>query len=107
FLGTFTDVLPTVEAQQAMVGLLAWLAERYGVDTVPGATTSFASRGSNKHPAGATVTTATIAGHRDLSLTACPGDAAYAWVRGALPAAVSAARTPDGAAAGPATAPSP
>lgn len=101
FLGTHTEAPPTAEAQQAMVGLLAWLADRYDIDTAPGAMTSFVSRGSNKHPAGATVTTTTIAGHRDMSLTACPGDAAYAWVRSGLPVAVSAARSAQASAAVP------
>jgi hypothetical protein len=92
FLGTHTDTPPTAEAQTAMVGLLAWLADTYGIDTTPGATASFVSRGSNNHPAGASVTTPTISGHRDMSATTCPGDAAYALVTGSFPAAVTAAK---------------
>jgi hypothetical protein len=71
-------------------GLLAALANVFAIDTTPGAMTSLLSRGSNKWPAGKTVTTATIAGHRDMSLTACPGDAAYGLVRDAFPADVTA-----------------
>lgn len=89
FLGTHTDTPPTDAAQIAMVALLAWLADRYGIDTAPGATATFTSRGSNLHPAGSVVTTPTIAGHRDMSATECPGDAAYALVRDAFPAAVT------------------
>jgi hypothetical protein len=80
-----------------MVLLLAGLAERYGVDPAPGATTTFVSRGSNRWPAGASVTTSTIAGHRDMSMTTCPGDAAYPLVKEAFPAEVTlvlAARRP-------------
>jgi hypothetical protein len=91
FLGTHTDTPPTAEAQAAMVGLLAWLADTYGIDTTPGATASFVSRGSSNHPAGAPVTTPTISGHRDMSATTCPGDAAYALVTGSFPASVTAA----------------
>jgi hypothetical protein len=79
-LGTFTDVPPTAEAHTAVVGLLARLADMYAIDTTPGATTTFVSRGSNRWPAGTSVTTTTIAGHRDMSQTACPGDACYALV---------------------------
>ncbi len=80
----------TPEATAAMALLLATLAVRYGVDTAPGAETSFISRGSNLHPVGSEVTTATIAGHRDMSATACPGDFAYSLVLNELPAAVTA-----------------
>jgi hypothetical protein len=92
FIGDHSTEPPTKQAQNAMVQLLAVLAERHAIDTRPGAHTSFTSRGSNRWPAGAVVATSTIAGHRDMSATACPGDAAYALVRGAFPAAVSAAR---------------
>ena len=81
--------------------MLAWLGQREGVDVTPGATASFPSRGSNRWPAGVTVETTTIAGHRDMSQTACPGDAAYARVRGDLPALVAA----HAAATAPTTAP--
>jgi hypothetical protein len=77
-IGNFERSAPTAAAQSSLTRLLAYLAERDGIDTAPGATTSFVSRGSNKLPAGMRVTTATIAGHRDCSYTACPGDAAYA-----------------------------
>ena len=50
------------------------------------------SRGSNLHPAGKQVTTATIAGHRDMSKTSCPGDACFRLIPSRLvPAAVVAA----------------
>jgi hypothetical protein len=90
FVGDHTTEPPTPEAQRAMTLLLAGLAERYGFDPAPGATTTFASRGSNKWPAGTSITTATIAGHRDMSLTTCPGDAAYPLVREVFPAGVAA-----------------
>jgi hypothetical protein len=57
------------------VKVLAWLADRYQIDTSPGANVSFVSRGSQRWAAGATVTSATIAAHRDMSYTSCPGDA--------------------------------
>ena len=94
FLGDHRTEAPTPEATAAMTGLLGFLADRSGVDTRPGATTSFVSRGSNLHPAGATVQAPTITGHRTMSRTACPGDAGAVVVRDVLPPAVTAARRP-------------
>lgn len=89
FLGDHTTTAPTPAAQSAMISLLAWLARRYDVDTAPGTTVSFVSRGSNRWPAGSRVTTRTIEGHRAMSQTTCPGNAAYALVRDSFPAAVT------------------
>ncbi len=76
-IGTFETEQPTVEAQESLVRTLAWLADRSGVDTSPGATASFTSLGSNRYPAGAEVTTTTINGHRSMSQTTCPGEALF------------------------------
>lgn len=101
FVGDHTDEAPTPAAQQAMIALLAFLASRYEVDTRAGATVTFVSRGSNKWPAGRQVMTRTIAGHRDMSQTACPGNSAYellntfaAQVSSALPGAAGYALQP-------------
>jgi hypothetical protein len=91
FIGDHRTAAPSPEAQASLVSLLAWLAERYGIDPRPGTTTTFTSRGSNRWPAGTPVTTTTIAGHRDMSKTVCPGDAAYHLVRNDFPARVTAA----------------
>lgn len=76
-LGTFSNVSPTTAAQQSLVKLMAFLAERHGLSTWRDATATFISRGSNKLPAGTAVSTSTISGHRDMTYTACPGDIAY------------------------------
>jgi N-acetylmuramoyl-L-alanine amidase len=76
-LGDFTSVRPTAAAQDSLVKVLAWLAGRHGIAVEPGATTSFVSRGSQRWAAGVPVTSSTIAGHRDMSYTACPGDLFY------------------------------
>ena len=93
-IGTFVDEPPPEPAVRALIEVLAWLADRYRIDTTPSATTTFVSRGSNRWPTGATVTVPTITGHRDLSRTECPGDAAYALVTGPLPGLVTARRSP-------------
>ncbi len=89
FLGHHSENAPTDAAQTAMVELLASLAIRYDIPVGPDATTSFISRGSNLWPEGAEVTTPTIAGHRQMSQTECPGDVAFALVEDEFPAAVA------------------
>ena len=95
-VGDFTSVMPTDAQQAALVRVLAWLADRSHIDTTPGATTTFVSRGSQRWPAGVTVTAKTISGHRDMSMTECPGNAFYPVVRDSMQALVTAARTPPG-----------
>ncbi len=82
----------TPAAQASLVSVLAWLGDRYGIATTPGSEVTFVSRGSNKWPAGTTVTTPTICGHRDMSTTTCPGNSLYGYVTGGLMADVEAAR---------------
>ncbi|HWB88338.1 MAG TPA: N-acetylmuramoyl-L-alanine amidase [Acidimicrobiia bacterium] len=91
-IGDTNAVAPTAAAQSALVGVLAWLADRYGVSTAPGVEVTFTSRGSNRWAAGTEVTTPTIAGHRDMSQTSCPGDHLYSYVTGSLRADVEATR---------------
>ena len=92
FIGDFTAVTPTPAALDAGNRTLAWLAQRYSIDTSAGAKVTFVSRGSNKWPAGARVTTSTIAGHREMSTTACPGNAFYPYVRDQMQGAVQELR---------------
>ena len=80
FLGDFEAEPPPEAAVSSMITLLAWLADRYKVDVTPGATTTFASRGSNLHPPGKEVITGTISTHRQMSQTACPGTACHQMV---------------------------
>ena len=91
-IGDFTNVAPSEEAQASLVKVLAWLADRHGLDTSPGARAEFVSLGSNRHPAGTTVVTPTINGHRSMSLTSCPGDAFFPIVESVLPERVTRQR---------------
>jgi hypothetical protein len=95
FLGDHSSEPPSDAAVTSMREVLAMLGERHRLDLGHGATTSFVSRGSNRWPAGVEVTTSTIAGHRDMSRTACPGDAAYALVTGGALAAAAAPTQPE------------
>lgn len=92
FIGNHEEAPPSDEAVASMVSLLAWLGERYGVDTSVGQTVSFTSRGSSLWPEGDAVTVASIAAHRDLSATLCPGQFGAALVADDLPGLVTARR---------------
>ena len=91
WIGNHRRTQPTTAARRSMVSLTSWLCDRYDIDAAPGATVSFRSRGSTRWRRGALVTTPAIEGHRFMSLTDCPGDAAYPVVRG-LPMAIDAHR---------------
>jgi N-acetylmuramoyl-L-alanine amidase len=77
-IGDYSATAPSAAQEETVVRILSALADRHSITTTTEATTSFVSRGSNKHKAGATVTTPTINGHRSMSLTSCPGDSAFA-----------------------------
>jgi hypothetical protein len=98
FIGSYDKTPPPAVALNAAAALLAWLAVRDGIDLNAGRTITFVSRGSNRWPRGAMVTTWPMAGHREMSQTSCPGDALFPLVRKVLlPLAqeiVAAAPTP-------------
>ena len=91
-LGDFTSQNPTDAALASLNSTLAWLADRYGLDTSPGATATFTSRGSNRWPSGTEVTASIVSGHRDMSQTACPGDTFYPYLVDNVQAEVDALR---------------
>lgn len=91
-LGDFTNRNPTEAQLASLNGTLAWLANRYVLDTSPGATAGFTSRGSNKWPEGTQVTADIISGHREMSSTACPGDTFYPYLKDRVQAEVHAVR---------------
>lgn len=92
FIGDHTAVLPSAAARSSMTRLLAWMAERHRVDTQPGGTVRFVSRGSSRWARGQEVVARTISAHRDMSKTTCPGDALYADVVAAYARDVTALR---------------
>ena len=92
-IGDTNQAPVTSAATASLVSILAWLADRYGVATTTGSEVTFTSRGSNRWPLGVSVTTPTIAGHRDMSQTSCPGSDLYSYVSGKLLADVQTARS--------------
>ncbi len=91
-LGNFVSTQPTTAMVDSTVAVLAYLADRYGIDTSPGAEVEFISRGSNRWPAGKAVTARTISGHRDMSATECPGQMVYDLLEKEIPSRVTAGR---------------
>ncbi|NNF53417.1 MAG: hypothetical protein HKN03_03140 [Acidimicrobiales bacterium] len=92
FLGDLTGQPPTEAAAASMASLLALLADRYKIDTSPGTTVNLVSQGSSRYPEGAKMVLPTLAGHRDVSLTACPGEAGYTFLQQTLPVLVNERR---------------
>jgi hypothetical protein len=97
-IGNHAEAEVTPDARQALTQLLAWLGATYAVDTTPGATVTFTSRGSNRWPAGTEVEARTISGHREMSTTSCPGDLAFALLETEVPTAVTDLRAATSAA---------
>ena len=77
-VGNHATEAPSDAAILSLSRLLAGLSDRYQLAADPDATTTFVSQGSNRWPTGSTVTTRSIEGHRAMSQTSCPGDAAFA-----------------------------
>lgn len=94
FLGQFepgaspTAVAPTPAALAAAGTLLGWKLGSAGID--PTGTVAITSGGSNKYPAGTNLTIPRIIGHRDVGLTACPGEYLYSQLATIRTAAKSA-----------------
>jgi hypothetical protein len=69
-LGNFTSVMPTTAARTALVNLLAWKAERHGIDPKGASTYTNPVLGNSKY-------LNNISGHRNVNATACPGELFY------------------------------
>jgi hypothetical protein len=68
-LGDFTNGEPTQAARDSLVAMLAWKADRHGIDVL--AQDPYTSSQGNVE------TFPNLAGHRDAGQTECPGDALY------------------------------
>lgn len=76
-IGTFTSGMPPQPALEAAVRTIAWKFAVHGINSDPNATVDMMSRGSTRYPQGHHARLHTLASHRDVSTTACPGDALY------------------------------
>jgi hypothetical protein len=76
-IGTFTDAAPPRPAWDTLAQTFAWKFGVHGIDADPNATVVMRSRGSTRYPEGHNARIHTTAGHRDVSQTACPGNAFY------------------------------
>ena len=92
-VGDFTTESPPPAMVDSLTRLLAALADIHELDSAPNALAMFVSRGSNRWKRGTTVQIPTIAGHRNTSMTTCPGDGAYSLIStGTLARKVTALR---------------
>jgi hypothetical protein len=94
-LGNFEGQAAPPAALAAVADVLAWKYALHGID--PGATVTVTSGGSNKYASGTSVRLATLIGHRDVGLTACPGARLYPQLpalRSAVAARMGAAPAP-------------
>lgn len=69
-LGTLTNVDATAAARDAVERMLAWKADRHGIDALGSSLYTNPVNGTQR-------TFANIAGHRDLAATECPGGSFY------------------------------
>ncbi len=76
-VGNHNTVPPSEAALASLTRVLAALADQYALPMAPDAAREFESRGSTRWPAGETIRTRSIEGHRAMSMTPCPGDAAF------------------------------
>lgn len=76
-IGTF-DTAPPAATRAAMKQVLGWKLGGNYRDMFGAATLTSRCEGSCRYPAGTPVTFSTISGHRDASLTSCPGAGGYA-----------------------------
>jgi uncharacterized protein with LGFP repeats len=76
-IGNYDVVEPPQVMLDAVADIIAWKLSLYGVD--PRGTTRLTSGGGGtaRWPAGTVVTVPTVFAHRDVGLTACPGQYAY------------------------------
>ena len=73
-IGNHTVTPPTAAATESLARTLAWLTIRHELSPWADTNATFVSRGSNKFPAGSTITTPIISPHRAVTFTICPGD---------------------------------
>jgi hypothetical protein len=74
-IGTHSTAQPTTAALEALEEVVSW---RLDLDHIrPTGSATLTSAGNSRHPAGTTVTTEALIGHRDLYSTACPGSSAH------------------------------
>ena len=76
-IGDHTAVGITPAAKTSIVAYLAWKMSVHGLNAIGKTTLTSAGGELSRYPAGRKVRLNKVIGHRDVGLTACPGDDAY------------------------------
>jgi len=76
-MGDYTSIAPTEPELNSVARYLAWQSGIWGLD--PHGSTQLTSGGGSytQFPEGTVVTVPQLMGHRDVDITACPGDVGY------------------------------
>ena len=75
-IGDYTSIPFSAATRSAVARVVAWEADRSHFD--PATSMTLHSAGNSRYAAGQSTVLPRTIGHRDLSLTGCPGDVAYA-----------------------------
>ncbi len=73
-IGDYTDTGITPQARASIVEYLAWKLSIHGLSAIGKTTVTSAGGDLSRYPAGRKVRLNKIVGHRDVGLTACPGE---------------------------------
>jgi hypothetical protein len=95
-LGSFSSVVPSPAAIDALERLLAWKLSLHGLPALGRVTVQVAAYDAfyTPFPPGAQVSLPRVAGHRDGDQTSCPGDAFYARLPSIRPQVAGLAGSP-------------
>lgn len=74
-MGTYNGSAPSSATQNSVAKIIAWKSKLHDFD--PTGRSTVTSGGSNRYPAGKSVTLDRVIGHRDVGYTDCPGNAFY------------------------------
>jgi len=79
-MGDYTSTAPTEPELNSVARYLAWQSGIWGLD--PHGSTQLTSGGGSytQFPEGTVVTVPQLMGHRDVDITACPGDVGYTYL---------------------------
>jgi putative cell wall-binding protein len=92
-MGNFDVARPPAALVNGASAVMGWLAERFDINPSGRVVLTSEGGGTSRYAAGVRVTVNTISGHRDVGLTACPGQYLYPYL-GTIRSRTAAALAP-------------